>query len=224
MSEVTSILSAIDRGDAVAAGQLLPLVYEELRRLAAQKLARENPRQTLQATALVHEAYLRLVGPADDQRWQNRGHFFAAAAEAMRRIVVESARRVAMRPVCLEGSDGFVTSTAAPIATGWSDPVAGWELHPLKTNNLPRRTSVMSFSLPVRTVQATRTKGDRIMRSHDRRKSVLMLERLEGRNYLSSIGVVVMNVVQGMAFTPPAVTSELNPQPLPLGGGPSLLC
>ena len=89
MNEVTRILSAIKQGDAHAAGQLLPLVYDELRKLAAQKLAQEKPGQTLQATALVHEAYLRLV---DDQRFDNRGHFFAAAAEAMRRILVECAR------------------------------------------------------------------------------------------------------------------------------------
>ena len=92
MNDVTRILSAIERGDAHAARQLLPLVYDELRRLAAQKLARENPGQTLQATALVHEAYLRLVG-AQDPGWSGRGHFFAAAAEAMRRILVENARR-----------------------------------------------------------------------------------------------------------------------------------
>jgi RNA polymerase sigma factor (TIGR02999 family) len=93
MSEVTRILNSIDRGDAFAAGQLLPLVYSELRKLAAQKLAQEKPGHTLEATALVHEAYLRLVGPADDHRWENRGHFFTAAAEAMRRILVEAARR-----------------------------------------------------------------------------------------------------------------------------------
>jgi RNA polymerase sigma factor (TIGR02999 family) len=93
MSEVTHILSAIDQGDPHAAAQLLPLVYDELRRLAAAQMAREKPGQTLDATALVHEAYLRLVGPVDDQRWENRGHFFAAAAEAMRRILVEAARR-----------------------------------------------------------------------------------------------------------------------------------
>jgi RNA polymerase sigma factor (TIGR02999 family) len=93
MSDVTHILAAIDQGDPHAAAQLLPLVYDELRRLAAAQMAREKPGQTLDATALVHEAYLRLVGPADDQRWQNRGHFFAAAAEAMRRILVEAARR-----------------------------------------------------------------------------------------------------------------------------------
>ena len=90
MSEVTHILSAIDRGDARAAGQLLPLVYDELRKLAAQKLAQEQPGQTLQATALVHDAYIRLVG---NQQFDSQGHFFAAAAEAMRRILVERARR-----------------------------------------------------------------------------------------------------------------------------------
>src|SRR5882672_2202559 len=95
MNEITQVLNAIDGGDAQAAGQLLPLVYEALRKLAAQKLAQEQPGQTLQATALVHEAYLRLIGPSDGepQRWNNRGHFFGAAAEAMRRILVEKARR-----------------------------------------------------------------------------------------------------------------------------------
>jgi RNA polymerase sigma factor (TIGR02999 family) len=93
MPDVTQILSAIERGDPSAAEQLLPLVYDELRRLAAQKLAKEKPGQTLAATALVHEAYLRLVGADGEQRWNSRGHFFAAAAEAMRRILVESARR-----------------------------------------------------------------------------------------------------------------------------------
>src|SRR5262245_57521959 len=92
MSDVTRILSAIERGDPRAADQLLPLVYDELRQLAARRLAREEPGQTLQATALVHEAYLRLVG-AQDPGWDGRGHFFAAAAEAMRRILVEAARR-----------------------------------------------------------------------------------------------------------------------------------
>jgi RNA polymerase sigma factor (TIGR02999 family) len=90
MSDVTQILSAIEQGDPHAGEQLLPLVYDELRKLAAQKLAQEKPGQTLQATALVHEAYLRLVG---DQHFDNRRHFFAAPAEAMRRILVENARR-----------------------------------------------------------------------------------------------------------------------------------
>ncbi|MHC4062168.1 MAG: ECF-type sigma factor [Planctomycetota bacterium] len=92
MSEVTRILTAIEHGDVRAAEELLPLVYQELRRLAAQKLSQEVPGQTLQATALVHEAYIRLVG-AEDQNWSGRGHFFAAAAEAMRRILIDIARR-----------------------------------------------------------------------------------------------------------------------------------
>ena len=93
MTEVTRILNAIGQGDPLAAEQLLPLVYGELRKLAAQHLAREKPGQTLQPTALVHEAYLRLVGEGQGQRWDHRGHFFAAAAEAMRRILVDAARR-----------------------------------------------------------------------------------------------------------------------------------
>jgi RNA polymerase sigma factor (TIGR02999 family) len=93
MSDVTRILKAIEQGETHAAGQLLPLVYEELRTLAAQRLAQETPGQTLQATALVHEAYLRLVGQEESRPWDSRGHFFAAAAEAMRRILIERARR-----------------------------------------------------------------------------------------------------------------------------------
>jgi RNA polymerase sigma factor (TIGR02999 family) len=93
MSEVTRILSAIDQGDPQAAGELLPLVYDELRKLAARKLAGEAPGQTLQATALVHDAYLRLVGADKVQHWESRRHFFAAAAEAMRRILIDSARQ-----------------------------------------------------------------------------------------------------------------------------------
>jgi RNA polymerase sigma factor (TIGR02999 family) len=93
MSEVTRILSAVEQGDPHAAEQLLPLVYDELRKLAAQKLAQEKPGQTLQATALVHEAYLRLVGHGPERPWDSCGHFFAAAAEAMRRILVDNARR-----------------------------------------------------------------------------------------------------------------------------------
>jgi RNA polymerase sigma factor (TIGR02999 family) len=95
MSELTQILHAIAEGDPEAASQLLPLVYDELRKLAAQKLAGETPGQTLQPTALVHEAYLRLAGEDEKQHWDNRGHFFAAAAEAMRRILVEKARQKA---------------------------------------------------------------------------------------------------------------------------------
>lgn len=100
MSDITRILSAVEQGDPAAAAELLPLVYDELRRLAAQRLAHEKPGQTLQATALVHEAYLRLVG---QQRFDGRGHFFAAAAEAMRRILVDRARA---RQALKRGGDG----------------------------------------------------------------------------------------------------------------------
>jgi RNA polymerase sigma factor (TIGR02999 family) len=93
MSEVPRILTAVEQGDPSAAEQLFPLVYDELRKLAAARLANEKPGQTLQATALVHEAYVRLVGADQEKSWDNRGHFFAAAAEAMRRILIESARR-----------------------------------------------------------------------------------------------------------------------------------
>src|SRR6478609_9680579 len=93
MSDVTHILSQIESGDLSASEQLLPLIYDELRKLAAAKLAQEQPGQTLQATALVHEAFVRLVDQSTPQQWDNRGHFFAAAAEAMRRILVDTARR-----------------------------------------------------------------------------------------------------------------------------------
>jgi len=93
MSDVTSILSAIEQGDPSAAAQLLPLVYDELRKLAVHKMSQETPGQTLQATALVHEAYLRLVEEPNAYQWDSRGHFFAAAAEAMRRILIDNARR-----------------------------------------------------------------------------------------------------------------------------------
>ncbi|CAN5888517.1 ECF-type sigma factor [soil metagenome] len=93
MNNITRILSAIEQGDPTAADELLPLIYDELRQLAAQRLAREQPGQTLQATALVHEAYLRLVGAENVPDWESRGHFFAAAAEAMRRILIDQARR-----------------------------------------------------------------------------------------------------------------------------------
>src|SRR5262252_2158390 len=120
MSEVTRILSAIEQGDPKAAEQLLPLVYDELRKLAAQRLAQEQPGQTLQPTALVHEAYLRLLGGEQTQDWGGRGHFFAAAAEAMRRILIDRARHKqtrkaggdcrrldldAFEPALAEGSD-----------------------------------------------------------------------------------------------------------------------
>ena len=93
MTDITRILSAIDQGDPQAAAELLPLVYDELRKLAAQRLVQERPGQTLQATALVHEAYVRLVDVDKEQAWNGRGHFFAAAAEAMRRILIDRARR-----------------------------------------------------------------------------------------------------------------------------------
>jgi RNA polymerase sigma factor (TIGR02999 family) len=93
MNEITRVLQAVEAGDQQAAARLLPLVYDELRQLASQKLAHEKPGQTLQPTALVHEAYLRLLGKGDEPSWDGRGHFFAAAAEAMRRILVENARR-----------------------------------------------------------------------------------------------------------------------------------
>jgi RNA polymerase sigma factor (TIGR02999 family) len=93
MADVTRILNAVELGDPHAAEKLLPLIYDELRRLAAEKMAQERPGQTLQATALVHEAYVRLVGPGDEPRWEDRRHFFAAAAEAMRRILIDGARR-----------------------------------------------------------------------------------------------------------------------------------
>ena len=119
MHEVTQILSAIERGDPQAAEQLLPLVYDELRKLAAQRLINEKPGQTLQATALVHEAYVRLVGAGQSQDWNGRGHFFAAAAEAMRRILVDQARRKQAdkrggrgQRVSLEAADVGFTSPA----------------------------------------------------------------------------------------------------------------
>ena len=117
MSEVTRMLSAIEGGDPHAAEQLLPLVYDELRKLAAQKLAQEKPGQTLQATALVHEAYLRLVGSPEPQNWNGRGHFFGAAALAMRRILVESARRKR------SGKHGGeeVAATVPPLGVGGAD-------------------------------------------------------------------------------------------------------
>src|SRR3954449_2415366 len=119
MHDVTQILAAIEQGDPQAAEQLLPLVYAELRQLAAQKLAQEKPGQTLQATALVHEAYVRLAGGGEAQRWSSRGHFFAAAAEAMRRILVDQARRKQAdkrggrdRRVPLDAADVGVTPAA----------------------------------------------------------------------------------------------------------------
>jgi RNA polymerase sigma factor (TIGR02999 family) len=119
MTDVTQILAQIELGDSSAADELLPLVYTELRRLAAAKLAQEKPGQTLQATALVHEAYVRLVGDEQPQNWSSRNHFFAAAAEAMRRILVDAARRKATRKhggdyIRQDLLDSDVT-TAAPV-------------------------------------------------------------------------------------------------------------
>ena len=112
MNDVTRILSAIEQGNPQAAEQLLPLVYDELRKLAAQKMAQENPGQTLQATALVHEAYLRLVGSQNDQRWNSRGHFFAAA-EAMRRILIDRARHKATKKAGAKRGHGPLIEAAA---------------------------------------------------------------------------------------------------------------
>jgi len=120
MTDVTRILNAIEQGNAEAADELLPLVYEELRRLAGLKMSQELPGQTLQATALVHEAYIRLVG-SDAQSWDSRGHFFAAAAEAMRRILVENARR--KRSLKSGGDRKRVAFTDAVVATE-NDPYA----------------------------------------------------------------------------------------------------
>lgn len=118
MSAVTLILNAIEAGDPHAAAQLLPLVYDELRKLAAQKLAHEKPGQTLDATALVHEAYLRLLGDDAEQSWSNRGHFFAAAAEAMRRILIDKARRKRSR----KHGGGMVRHDLESIAPVDSEP------------------------------------------------------------------------------------------------------
>jgi len=123
MGDVTRILADIDRGNAGAADQLLPLVYEELRKLAAGRLAHEAPAQTLQATALVHEAYLRLVDGSADLQWNSRGHFFAAAAEAMRRILVERARQKAS----LKGGGRFERLDLGEVAAPGDEP-AGVDL------------------------------------------------------------------------------------------------
>jgi RNA polymerase sigma factor (TIGR02999 family) len=115
MSEVTQILNALSRGESQAANDLLPLIYEELRKLAAQKMAQEQPGQTLQPTALVHEAFLRLVGPANADGFANRRHFFAAAAEAMRRILIDQARRKKAQPARAQSFDiGSLTLQSDP--------------------------------------------------------------------------------------------------------------
>jgi len=118
MSDVTQMFDAIEHGDARAAEQLLPLVYDELRKLASRKLAREKPGQTLQATALVHEAYLRLVAGDKAHHWNSRGHFFAAAAEAMRRILVEQARR----KHTLKASGGYARVELAGVDPAMAGP------------------------------------------------------------------------------------------------------
>jgi RNA polymerase sigma factor (TIGR02999 family) len=144
MNDVTRILSDIGQGKSEAASQLLPLVYGELRKLAAQKLAREAPGQTLQATALVHDAYLRLVG-TDEPGWESRAHFFAAAAEAMRRILVEAARRKrSMKRGRLRDRQALDESRISvqhppSISWRWTRRWAGW---PPAT---PRRPSLSSF-------------------------------------------------------------------------------
>ncbi|HEY1376210.1 MAG TPA: ECF-type sigma factor [Gemmataceae bacterium] len=118
MADVTQLLASARAGDQAAAGQLLPLVYDELRKLAAARLAAEPDGHTLQPTALVHEAYLRLVGPADAARWDGRGHFFAAAAEAMRRILVDQARR---KRAARHGGGRARIPLDEAAATGWAD-------------------------------------------------------------------------------------------------------
>lgn len=120
MTDVTRILSAIDQGDPSASDQLLPLVYDELRKLAKQRLAAEKPGHTLQATALVHDAYIRLVDSNGSRHWNGRGHFFAAAAEAMRRILIEQARR--KRSLKRGGDQNRVAFDEATIANSESDP------------------------------------------------------------------------------------------------------
>ena len=126
MSDVTRILSDIEQGDPAAADQLLPLVYDELRKLATAKMAQENPGQTLQATALVHEAYIRLVDVEKAQHWNSRGHFFGAAAEAMRRILLDNANRKDrpkyggdLKRVDLDAAASLATPFNHPLMTHW---------------------------------------------------------------------------------------------------------
>ena len=119
MSDVTRILSAIEQGETAAAEQLLPLIYDELRKLAAQRLSQEKPGQTMQATALVHEAYLRLVNVDEVKHWNSRGHFFGAAAEAMRRILIEQARR---KKAIVHGGNHRKQISLDEIEIGYSSP------------------------------------------------------------------------------------------------------
>jgi RNA polymerase sigma factor (TIGR02999 family) len=130
MTDVTQILSRIEGGDATSAEQLLPLVYDELRKLAAARLAKEKPGQTLSATALVHEAWLRLVGPGKNNQWDGRAHFFAAAAEAMRRILVDNARRKNSRKHGGGWSRQSTPPDEIPIASD-SDPAEVLAVHEL---------------------------------------------------------------------------------------------
>ena len=123
MSEVTQILCKIERGESAASAELLPLVYDELRRLASQKMSAENPGQTLQATALVHEAYVRLVDVSQAQNWESRGHFFAAAAEAMRRILIERARKKVRREE-IEQTMSPLSSLSRPSLFSQTDLIA----------------------------------------------------------------------------------------------------
>ena len=144
MGEVTQMMTAIERGEPRAAELLLPLVYTELRHLAAQKLSQEKPGQTLQATALVHEAWLRLVGAEQDgdkPKWDGRRHFFGAAAEAMRRILIENARRKA-RPAmaAVANTSAWMKSRSPPHCPTtscwrWTKPWIGWQswIHPRRT-------------------------------------------------------------------------------------------
>jgi RNA polymerase sigma factor (TIGR02999 family) len=128
MNDVTQILAALEAGDPNAASQLLAQVYDELRQLAAQKMLQEKPGQTLQATALVHEAYLRLVGQGEGQHWHSRGHFFAAAAEAMRRILVENARRKGSRKRGGDRDQNDVDPDELPLAAP-GDPLEVLAIH-----------------------------------------------------------------------------------------------
>ncbi len=164
MNEVTRILDAIGQGDAGAAAQLLPLVYDELRRRAAQRMAQEKPGQTLQPTALVHEAYLRLVGHGDERQWDSRGHFFVAAAEAMRRILVEQARRkqhvrhgggrkrIDLDQVCsvvLPPADDLLALDEALTRLAAQDPVRAQlvKLHFFAGLTMPEAAQILGISL-----------------------------------------------------------------------------
>ena len=143
MSEVTRVLSAIEQGDPHAAEQLLPLVYQELRHLAAQKLAQETPGQTLEATALVHEAYLRLVDAEKAQHWNSRGHFFAAAAEAMRRILVESTAERAAYLDAACGPDAALRALVQGLVKATKLPAVSWN-----SLSSSQRRPATSFPVP----------------------------------------------------------------------------